>query len=69
MNDERLPDAALEQTDADSILRHTFHGEPLDPEIARRVHDRAEKITEKIYRVHGLIDDDAFQKLLDDEET
>jgi hypothetical protein len=69
MKNERLSDAALEQTDADSILRHTFHGEPLDPEIARRVHDRAEKITQKIYRVHGLIEDETFQKLLDDEET
>jgi hypothetical protein len=68
MKTERLSEAALEKTDAEAVLRHAFHGEPLDPEIARRVHVRAQKITEEIYRVHGLVDDETFQKILDDEE-
>ena len=41
---------------------------PLDPEIARRIHERAEKITEEIYRTYGLIDDETFQKLFDDDD-
>jgi hypothetical protein len=50
------------------VLRHAFYGEPLDPEV-RRVDERATRITEAIYRTHGLIDDETFQKLLDDDET
>jgi hypothetical protein len=68
MKTERRSEAAFEQSDAEALLRQAFHGEPLDPGIARRVHDRAEKITEEVYRVHGLIDDETFQKILDDEE-
>ena len=49
-------------------MRHAFEGEPLDPEVARRVEERAARITEEIYRTHGLIDDETFQKLLDDDE-
>jgi hypothetical protein len=56
-----------EQADSEAIVRHAFHGEPLDPEVARRVRERAEEITERIYRTHGLIDDETFQSLLDDE--
>jgi hypothetical protein len=33
-----------------------FHGEPLDPEVARRVRERGAEITEEIYREHGEID-------------
>jgi hypothetical protein len=57
-----------EQADQEAVLRHAFHGEPLDPEIRRRVHERAAKITEEIYRVHGLIDDETFQELLRDDD-
>ncbi len=56
-----------ELADQEAVMRHAFHGEPLDPEIRRRVHERAAKITEEIYRTHGLIDDETFQKLLDDD--
>jgi hypothetical protein len=58
-----------EQADQEAVLRHAFQGEPLDPEVARRVEARADRITEEIYRTHGLIDDETFQKLLDDDET
>lgn len=50
------------------MLRHAFQGEPLDPEVRRRVHERAAKITEEILRVHGLIDDETFQELLRDDD-
>ena len=61
------PDAQ-ELADQEAVLRHAFQGEPLDPEVRRRVHERAAWITEEIYRTHGLIDDETFQKLLDDDE-
>jgi hypothetical protein len=57
-----------EQADQEAVLRHAFHGEPLDPEVRRRVHERAAKVTEEIYRVHGLIDDQTFQELLRDDD-
>ena len=57
-----------EQADQETVLRHAFRGEPLDPEVRRRVHERAARITEEIYRVHGLIDDERFQELLRDDD-
>jgi hypothetical protein len=58
----------VERADSDAVYRHAFEGEPLDPEVARRVHERAARVTEEIYRVHGLIDDETFQKLLSDDD-
>lgn len=58
----------LEQADAEAVLRHAFDGEPLDPEVDRRVRERAELITERIRHTHGLIDDDTFYALLSDDE-
>jgi hypothetical protein len=57
-----------ERADEEAVLRHAFHGEPLDPEVARRVHERAARVTEQIYRVHGMIDDATFQALLRDDD-
>ena len=60
-----------ERADEEAVLRHAFHGEPLDPEVARRVHERAARITEEIYRVHGEIDPETINALFhdDDDET
>jgi hypothetical protein len=58
----------LERADSEAVFRHAFEGEPLDPEVARRVHERAARVTEEIYRTHGLIDDETFQKLLSDDD-
>jgi hypothetical protein len=57
-----------ERSDAEAVLRHAFHGEPLDPEVARRVHERAARVMEEIQRVHGMIDDATFQALLRDDD-
>jgi hypothetical protein len=57
-----------EQADAEAVLRHAFEGQTLDPEVARRVHERAARITEEIRRIHGLIDDDTFHDLLRDDD-
>jgi hypothetical protein len=57
-----------ERADLEAVLRHAFHGEPLDPEVARRVHERSARVTEETYRVHGIIDDATFQALLRDDD-
>jgi hypothetical protein len=59
-----------ERADGEAVLRHAFHGEPLDPEVARRVHERAARVTEEIYRLHGEIDTETINALFrDDDET
>jgi len=57
-----------EQADFEAVLRHAFEGEPLNPEVARRVEQRANRITEDIRRVHGVIDDETFHELLRDDD-
>lgn len=57
-----------ERADEEAVLRHAFHGEPLDPEVRRRVHERAARVTAEIYRVHGEIDDATFEALLRDDD-
>jgi hypothetical protein len=53
---ERLNDTEREKADGEAVLRHAFRGEPLDPEVARRVRERSAEITEEIYRERGEID-------------
>jgi len=57
-----------ERSDEEAVLRHAFHGEPLDPEVSRRVHERAARVTEKIYRLHGEIDSETINALFRDED-
>jgi len=57
-----------ELTDRDAVYRHAFEGQPLDPEIRRRVRERAARITEEIQLTRGLADDETFQKLLGDDD-
>ncbi len=61
--------ADSEHSDTKAVLRHAFERAPLDPEIARRVDERAARITEQIRRTHGIIDDETFQTLLADDES
>lgn len=59
-----------ERADEEAVLRHAFHGQPLDPEVARRVHERAARVTEEVYRLHGEIDTETISALFrDDDET
>ena len=58
-----------EHADAVAVLRHAFHGQPLDPEVSRRVHERAAPVIENIRRVHGVIDDATFEALLRDDDS
>lgn len=68
MSSQSKPSDPLEQADFEAVIRHAFEGEPLDPEVARRIEERADRITEEIRRVHGVIDDETFQKLLSDDD-
>lgn len=62
-----LDDPAIQRADADSVLECLASNKPLDPAILERVRARSRQITETIRRERGLVDDDAFQALLDDE--
>jgi hypothetical protein len=62
-----LNNPALRESDSAAVLEHFTSGHPLDPVVLERVHARAEQITESIRRDRGLVDDDTFQTLLDDE--
>lgn len=63
------PHADSERSDTEAVLRHAFERTPLDPEVARRVDERAARITERVRRTHGIIDDETFQLLLADDES
>jgi hypothetical protein len=63
------PLADSECSDSQAVLRCAFEGVPLDPEVARRIDERAARITEQVRRTHGIIDDETFQTLLADEES
>ncbi len=56
------------RADFEAVLRHAFRGEPLDPEVARRVHERAARVTEEVYRVHGEIDTETINALFRDDD-
>jgi hypothetical protein len=62
-------DPVADSEHADTVLRHAFERAPLDPEVARRVDERAARITEQVRRTHGVIDDETFQTLLADDES
>ena len=57
-----------ELADEEAVFRHAFHGEPLDPEVLRRVHERAVRVTEEIYRLHGEIDTETINALFRDQD-
>ena len=60
--------SAQEEFDAVAVLRHAFHGGSLDPEVRRRVHERAARVTEQIYRLHGEIDTETISALFRDDD-
>jgi hypothetical protein len=63
------PLSCSEHSDTEAVLRSAFDGTPLDPEVARRVDERASRITEQVRRARGVIDDQTFQTLLADDES
>ena len=63
------PTADSEHSDTEAVLRHVLDRLPLDPDVARRVDERAERISEQVRRTHGVIDDETFQALLADDDS
>jgi hypothetical protein len=61
--------ADTEHSDTEAVLRHAFERTPLDPEVARRVDERANRITEQVRQTHGVINDERFQLLIADDEA
>lgn len=42
--------------DYQAVMRHVVEGSSVEPELARRVRERAERITDELRREHGDID-------------
>jgi hypothetical protein len=53
--------------DLDAVMKRIIDGTPVDPETSRRIEERADRITEEIRRTRGVMDEDRFQALLDDD--
>lgn len=47
---------SVEVADSKAVLEHLTQGTPLDPDVYRRVHERAAKITEELRRKYGTLD-------------
>ena len=44
------------ESDERAVMETFLTGKPLDPDVARRVHERAQAIRERVYLEHGLVD-------------
>ena len=44
------------KSDEEAVIAGFVTGTPLAPEVIRRVHERAQKIRERVFRTHGLLD-------------
>ena len=47
------PDVDIE---SQAVMDHLMTGKPLDPEIKRKIHERAAKITQEVRDKFGLVD-------------
>ncbi len=53
--------------DLEAAERHFLEGTPFKPELARRLHEYTERISEEIFRNRGLIDEKTMNELLRDD--
>lgn len=44
------------EADTKAVMEFLITGKPIDPEIARRIRERGDRIREEIYAEHGLLD-------------
>ena len=42
--------------DTQAVINHVVSGKFLDPEVGRRIRERAERISEEIRQKHGVLD-------------
>jgi hypothetical protein len=54
MNNDNTKTPGLPDGDAQAVLDHLVAGTPIDPELARRVRERAEDIRRQILATHGV---------------
>jgi hypothetical protein len=52
---EPADDQAEARADLRAVLDSLIHKTPLDPEVARRVQERGERIRQEVYERHGLL--------------
>lgn len=45
-----------EEADTQAVIEKLMTGKPLDPEVYRRIRERADQISDEVYRQHGLLD-------------
>jgi hypothetical protein len=45
-----------EVADQRALLDHAFHGKPLDPDVAKRVHERAEAVRKLLPETNIAVD-------------
>ena len=50
-----VDEAAEAHADLKAVLDSVIHKTPLAPEIARRVRERGERITQEVFEWHGLL--------------
>jgi len=53
--------------DLEAVIQHLMAGTPVDPDLKRRVEERADRITEDIHRKHGDINVDRLLRDARDE--
>lgn len=62
------PDIDLqEREDEEAVIRNLTHGDPISPEVVRRIRQRATRISERIWKEHGDIDVDKLLREARDE--
>ncbi len=44
------------ESDAQALIEQVMSGKPVDPDAARRVHERAQQIRREILAKHGVLD-------------
>ena len=46
----------IELADSQAVIEHLLRGGPLDPDVRRRVQERAAQITERLRGTYGTLD-------------
>jgi hypothetical protein len=64
---EKLAVDQQERADHEAAERHFIEGTPFEPELARRIQERAEQVSERILRTSGLLDEETVNQLLRDD--
>jgi hypothetical protein len=56
LNANDLAPDAQSRADEDAVMAAFVNGTPVDPEVGRRVHERAMKIRDEVHRQYGIVD-------------